>query len=78
MEKEKVVKIFAENIRVERARKQYTQEWLAEQVGITPEYLAKLEKGRNNPTIHVVVNLAIALGVGIEKLITPDMLKEEK
>jgi len=78
MDKRKVVKMFAENLRVERARKNISQEKLAEYADITPDYLHRLEKEKANPTLHVVVSIAAALGVGIEKLITPEMLKKEE
>lgn len=78
MDKRKVVRMFAENLRVERARKDVSQEKLAEQADISSDYLHRLEKGKANPTLHVVVSIATALGVGIEKLITPEMLQEEK
>ena len=44
MDREEVIKIFAENLRAERARKQFSQEKLAEMADITPEYLARIEK----------------------------------
>ncbi|MBE7713530.1 MAG: helix-turn-helix transcriptional regulator [Cyanobacteria bacterium SIG26] len=69
MNEKEIINLFAENLRVERARKAYTQEFLAEKANISPEYLSRLEKGKYNPTICVVVNLAIALNIGIDKLL---------
>ncbi len=69
MEREKVIRIFAENLRAERARKKLTQEQLAEKADITPEYLARIESEKYNPSLVVIVNLALALDVSIEKLI---------
>ena len=69
MEREEIIKMFAENVRVERARKQITQEALAEKAGITPEYLARIEKERYSPSLVVIVKLALALNVNIETLI---------
>lgn len=68
MEREKVIRIFAENLRAERARKKLTQEQLAEKADITPEYLARIESEKYNPSLVVIVNLALALDVSIEKL----------
>lgn len=67
-----VMKIFGTNLRVERARKHLTQEFLAEQADISQEYLARLESEKFNPTIGVAVNLAKALGVTLDTLIPPD------
>ena len=69
MDRNKVIKIFAENVRAERARKKYSQEKLAEMADITPEYLARIEKEKYSPSLVVIVNLAIALGVSVDKLI---------
>ena len=44
MDRKKIIKIFAENVRAERARKSLSQEKLAEKADITPEYLARIEK----------------------------------
>ena len=69
MEREQVIRIFAENLRAERARKKLTQEQLAEKADITPEYLARIESEKYNSSLVVIVNLALALDVSIEKLI---------
>lgn len=37
--------------------------------GITTEYLARTEKEKYSPSLVVIVNLAIALGVSVDKLI---------
>lgn len=69
MDKKQTLKILAENIRVERARKKYSQECLAEQADITPQHLYRIENEKVCPTIHVVVCIAQALDVSLDKLI---------
>ena len=69
LDKEKTLKILAENIRVERARKKISQEFLAEQADITPQHLYRIENERVCPTILVVANIAKALGVTLYKLL---------
>ena len=69
MDKKETLKILAENIRVERARKKYSQEYLAEQADITPQHLYSIENEKVCPTIHVVVCIAQALDVSLDKLI---------
>lgn len=69
LDKEKTLKILAENIRVERARKKISQEFLAEQAYITPQHLYRIENERVCPTILVVANIAKALGVTLDKLL---------
>ncbi|MBQ8168207.1 helix-turn-helix transcriptional regulator [bacterium] len=73
MEKEQIIRIFAENLRAERARRRYSQETLAKKVGITPEYLARVEHEKYSPSLVVIAKLALALGVTVDKLIPLDV-----
>ena len=59
---------LAENIRVERAKKQLSQEYLAEQADITPQHLYRIENAKVCPTILVVANIAQALGITLDDL----------
>lgn len=53
-----------------------TQEQLAEKSGFTQQYLSDLERGRRNPTIVSVYELAQALGAGhLDLLRTPRQKK---
>jgi transcriptional regulator with XRE-family HTH domain len=70
MDRDTIIKNFATNLRVERVRKQIKQEKLAEMADITPEYLARVEAGKYSPSLVVIVKLALALDVSIDKLIT--------
>lgn len=72
MDRQEIIKNFAENLRVERARKMYSLEKLAEMAEITPEYLARVEKEKYSPSLVVIVKLALALNIPINKLITID------
>ena len=69
MNREDIIKLFAENLRIERARKKLPQEKLAELANITPEYLSRIESGKFSPSLVVITNLAIALGISVDTLI---------
>lgn len=69
MDRKTIIKIFAENLRAERARKKYSQEVLAEKAEITPEYLARVEHEQYSPSLVVITKLALALGITVDKLI---------
>ena len=56
-------------------RKQFSQEKLAEMADITPEYLARIEKEKYSPSLIVIVNLALALNISVDKLIPLDKIK---
>jgi len=49
-----------------------TQEALAERTGFSQQYISKLEKGRRNPTVVTLFELASGLGVGPVELVKPD------
>ena len=69
MDREKIIKLFAENLRIERARKKISPEKLAEMANITPEYLSRIESGKFSPSLVVIANLAIALEISVDTLI---------
>lgn len=49
-----------------------TQEEVAERSGFSQQYLSSLERGRRNPTVITLYELAQALGVSHVALVTPD------
>lgn len=53
---------------VRRSRGQ-TQELLAEQLGVTPRYLAGIERGERNLTLDSLDSLALRLGVDVRTLL---------
>lgn len=56
-----------------RIRKEggWTQEELAERSGLSQQYLSDLERGKRNPTIVTINELAQAFGVSHLELVTP-------
>lgn len=69
LDKEKILKTLAENIRIERARRKISQESLAEQADITPQHLYRIENEKVCPTITVVANIAHALSLTLDELL---------
>lgn len=67
-DKEFLLTKLAENIRVERARKHFSQEFLAEKADITPQHLYRIENAKVCPTILVIANIAKALNVTLDTL----------
>lgn len=57
------------NVRVVRLAAGMTQEELAERSGFSQQYISGLERGKRNPTIVSVYELAQALGVKHEQLV---------
>jgi transcriptional regulator with XRE-family HTH domain len=68
MDMRKLVGTNAARIRREKG---LTQEQLAERSGLSQQYLSGLERGRRNPTIVTIYELANALGVSHLELLQP-------
>jgi transcriptional regulator with XRE-family HTH domain len=49
-----------------------TQEQLGERSGLSQQYLSDLERGKLNPTVVTLYELAEALGVSHVELVRPD------
>ena len=62
--------IIAENIRVARARKNITQETLAELAGISTKHVTKIENAGVTTNIYFIHKIAKALDVTIDELVT--------
>lgn len=65
-------RLVGRNVRRIRQAKDLTQEELAERSGFGQNYLSDLERGRRNPTVVTLWELAQTLGVTPVELITPD------
>ena len=55
-----------------RKAKGFTQESFAEASGFTQQYISDLERGRRNPTVVTLFQLAGTLGVSHVDLVAPD------
>ena len=51
-----------------RRTRGYSQERLAEIMGINGKYLSGIERGKENPTLELLIRLAAGLGVEIEEI----------
>jgi transcriptional regulator with XRE-family HTH domain len=66
--KEAVAATFGVVLRRRRTSRGLTQERLAEAAGVTPTFVSMMERGQYQPSLHTVVSLANALGVGVGDL----------
>ena len=60
---------LARNLRMLRAEKQWTQEFVAFEAGLTQTYISELERGARNPSIGVLEKLATVFGVQPARLL---------
>jgi transcriptional regulator with XRE-family HTH domain len=63
--------IVGEAIRRHRQERGWTQAFLAEQAGLSPNYIARLERGELGPSLFVAHRICLALSVELEILVTP-------
>lgn len=60
---------LARNLRMLRAERQWTQEYVAFEAGTSQVYLSELERGKRNPSIVVLEKLATVFGVPPARLL---------
>lgn len=63
-------KLIGTRVKAEREKKHYTQEQLAEIIGITPVYLSKIENGKARPTLELLSVLAYELATDVCQLLS--------
>ncbi len=66
---EELLKQLGRNIKAERVRKGYTQEYFAEKAGFSREYISRIERGQENLSILKILNLANLLDTDIKSLL---------
>lgn len=64
--------VLGAQVRALRRSRGLTQEGLAEELGVTPRYLAGIERGERNLTLDSVDALAVQLGVDALALLDPE------
>ncbi|MFV0295203.1 MAG: helix-turn-helix domain-containing protein [Hyphomicrobiaceae bacterium] len=65
-------KLVGRNFARLRREKGLTQEQIEERSGLSQQYLSGLERGKRNPTVITLYELAQALGVSHVELVRPD------
>lgn len=61
----KAADVFAESVRVERARRQWSQAEVAAKAGTTAGLVSEIEGGKVDPRLSTVERIAAALGMTV-------------
>lgn len=69
MNRTELLKRFGKNVKIERIKKDLTQEQLAEIMNVSQNYIASIECGKANMSLVKVMELADSLNVEMHKLI---------
>ena len=64
--------LVGRNVRRIRLAQALTQEQFADRSGFSQQYLSDLERGKRNPTVVTLFELAQALAVSHVELVSPD------
>ena len=68
-DKNEILKEFGKNLRAERNRSGYSQEGLAEKIGLGfGQHIGKIERGETNTSLSVIVAIMNALDLDFDKL----------
>lgn len=69
MEKDKILIEFGKNLRAERNRVGYSQDGLADAIGICAgKHIGTIERGETNPTLTTIVAIMKTLNIDFDKL----------
>ncbi|MDE6426407.1 MAG: helix-turn-helix domain-containing protein [Ruminococcus sp.] len=60
---------FGQKIRNRREQLGYTQAELTERLKSTQPYISRLERGNFNPSMQMIINIAITLNISIDYLL---------
>ena len=63
-----IKKRFGKRLRKLRRNMELTQEQLADQVGVSLNFIGQLERGENSPSLETIQKLAEVLGVPVKDL----------
>jgi transcriptional regulator with XRE-family HTH domain len=66
------IKAYQINVTAFRLEKGWTPEELARAVKVSPAHVTNLEAGRSAGSIHLLIRIARALGVSLDRLMTPN------
>ena len=64
-----ILKQFGRNVKAERGRQGYSQEALAEKIGVNREYISRIERGMQNMSLARITILANFLETDINNLL---------
>ena len=76
MNKKELLKIFGKNVKIERIKKDLTQEQLAEKFNVSNRTVSRWETGSNMPDLSVLVELADFYRVDIKEIIDGERKSE--
>lgn len=71
MDNKEIKRILANNVRLLRAKKRFSQEAIAELAGIGQNQVSEIENERSNPSLETIVKIANSLETQVFELFKP-------
>lgn len=69
MNKNEILVEFGKNLRAERNRARFSQDELAEKMGICAgKHIGTIERGETNPSLTTIISILKALDINFDKL----------
>lgn len=69
---------FGEQLKKEREKRGWSQNYLAEQIHVSRQSVSKWETGKNYPSIEVIIDLSDLFGITVDELLRSDEELTEK
>ena len=69
---------LSDNIKTRRTQLKMSQEYVADQLGISRQAVAKWESGKSRPTAANLAELAALFEMSVSELVDPEKEKEEQ
>lgn len=63
-----ICRVLGDNVKTLRLNQALSQEELAFQAGLDRTYISQIERGVSNPSVLVLLKIAVALGVDLQYL----------
>lgn len=64
--------IFGEKLKKERELRNWSQDYLAEQIHVSRQSVSKWETGKNYPSIEIIIDLSDLFGISIDEMLKSD------
>jgi transcriptional regulator with XRE-family HTH domain len=73
----RVASLLARRVRQLRGVREWTIEMAAERFDVEPAHVRRIESGKANPSLAVLVSVAAALGLTVSELLAPRIAKRD-
>ena len=74
MSKQELLKKFGKSVKIERIKREISQEKFAELSFLDRTTIYKIEKGKSSPNLDTIIKIANALNININELLSFDDL----